>query len=112
MNITGLRRIRVISSRHGRPLGGFKVRLEWLPGHDELWEVLEHEALFEAQFDAQVLADRIARTSEIDLTYWVWTPSRCSPIGALQDAPNTIHEVIARAPTAAAVRHAARPTID
>jgi hypothetical protein len=63
-----------------------RAQLQLLPGSDEMWETLTHEAIL-YPYEADELVDAIRRAGEINLEHWVWTPSRCTPIGPLQVPP-------------------------
>ena len=106
MKLDGVREVRVVAE-----LGGFRVRAAWLPGSDEMWEHLAHEALFAARFDAERLAARVKAKGEINLAHWTWHPSRCAPVAFLQELPKARLEVVPRRASDAA-REAALNTID
>ena len=104
-----MKNVKVIEVRGG----GYRVQVKWLPGTDEVWETLRHEALFAARRDAERLAARIeAAGGKIDLAHWVWSPSRCSPVAALHAAPTARLETSPRPWSAEALAWAARPTLD
>ena len=107
MKLEGQRQVRVVAEKSG----GFRVHVAWLPGSDECWEHLSHEALFEAGYDAHRLADRVKAKGEIDLAHWVWSPSKCTPIAAFQERPTARLEVVRR-PASDAANRAALDTID
>lgn len=106
MKLDGPKEVRVVAEGLG-----FRVRVAWLPGSDEGWEHLAHEALFREGFDAQRLADRITAKGEINLAHWTWVPSKFAPIAFLQDRPTARLETVPR-PASEAARAAALNTID
>lgn len=81
-SIIGLRRWEVSQEK-----GGYRVVLYWRPMHDEMWEILQHFALFGSQGEAEKLAAKARQRGSIDLNYWVWSPTQCSCLGFMHDAP-------------------------
>lgn len=73
----------------GREEIGYRVSVSVLPGTDEMWENLTHEALLPLEM-AERLADSVRKRGTLDLDHWVWTPSRCSPFAALQMKPSAM----------------------
>jgi hypothetical protein len=82
--------------RQDRKTLGWRVELSFTPGMDELWESIQHFALFECKDEAEALQARIRKAGQLDLDYWLWSPSRCTPFGQLQEAPTAKNETTPR----------------
>lgn len=80
--------------------GGYRVAIDIPPeSRDDMWEHVEHFALFADAADAEALAQAIRTRRVIDLSAFVWSPSRCTPIAALQEAPTARFETSPRPST-------------
>lgn len=80
--------------------GGFRVTISIPPDlSDDMWETLDHFALFADRADAEAVAAAIRSRREVDLNAYVWHPSRCTPYAALQKAPTAKLEKAARPST-------------
>jgi hypothetical protein len=71
---------------------GYAVQLMLNLGSDEMIEVLKHFALFAGRLDAERLAARMRTSGKFDPAYWVWRPSRCTPLAFMQDRPTAVPE--------------------
>ena len=107
MKLDGPTEVRVSNEK-----GGYRVRLEWLPESDGIYESLAHEALFANSWDAHHLAGRVRAARQVNLDHWVWRPSRCSPLAALQQQPTARLETVPRKPSDACLAWQASATID
>lgn len=88
--------VRVVRSHSG----GFRVAVDIPPDfREDLWEHVEHFALFADRADAEALANAIRKRMVIDLSAFVWSPSRCTPFAALQVTPTAKRETSPRPST-------------
>ena len=73
--------------------GGYRVVIDIVPpSMDDLWEHVEHFALFADKGDAEALALAIRARRVIDLDAYVWIPSHCTPFALFQAPPTVTRE--------------------
>jgi hypothetical protein len=62
---------------------GFVVSMMYRPGHDEMFELLTHPAVFRTEERAQRFADKIDRArGDVKVRNWSYDGGICSPIGS------------------------------
>lgn len=82
--------------RPARKVAGFRVVAFLLPGSDEMWETLEHFALFPTVERAEAFAAK-CRAGRCDWeACWSWGPTVTSPLAFMHKAPTVVMETEAR----------------
>ena len=84
---------------HDEKNNGYRVVVNYLPGHDECWETFRHFALFADKRDAEALRLKMhAKYGQFNFRkYWHWgEPNRCSPLSLCHEVPSVVMETTPR----------------
>ena len=82
INIAGSR-IQVVETR-----GGFTISIMIAPASsDDLWESVSLATCLFKRETAEKIVASIRKKGKIDLRYWLWSPSVCSPYGFMHATP-------------------------
>jgi hypothetical protein len=78
---------------YGDRLGRWGIALDCCPGSDEMWESLTFATVFSTEEAAQTRLAEMKTQGQIDLRYWRWYPSRCSPLSFMHMQPCALLDV-------------------
>lgn len=83
--------------RPPRKVAGYRVTAYICAGSDELFESLEHFALFSTPERAEALAERCRAGGCKWKEHWVWVPTQTSAFAFMHEPPTATLETEARA---------------
>lgn len=67
--------------------GGYALVLTLCPSSDDLYESVLHHHVFPQLAAAEAFRAKVQQRGTVDLRYWSWVPSRCSPYDFMQHTP-------------------------
>jgi hypothetical protein len=82
--------------RPPRKVAGYRVEALLCAGSDEMFEALEHFALFSTPERAAAFAKKCRAGGCKWKEHWVWAPTQCSAFAFMHEAPTAVLETVAR----------------